>query len=371
MNTKALAGSVGIFIVGAVVGQFVGRHSPGDPPSAPDHVSSIAPGSMMIPDCNPTSTETFSAPEDAFSSALAQADGEWKSVQLTAAFTRLLTHSPAEALREIDRIPVDYREQVVSMALAQLAAQEPDRVLDYIAAIDVNYATYLGAVLGVIAQRDPRRAVEIAIQNSHRDPTGAVFSALIPVLVHVDIEMAAGVVSGMDKAPATLVQQVASEYARTDPDRAYEWASAVARRHGRNSADEAVDALSMSLAMSNPEVAVDFLGRTQDATIRTSLIRAVSQQMGQQDLRSAWTWLSQYRTDASYDESARNLLYRWSYLKPAEVAELLSSIDDREIRSAVADELAAAWQRKDPSAYEAWLRRNEYPLYGNWDGLIQ
>lgn len=355
MNTKSLAGSVVIFIAGAAVGQFVGHNSRSAPPSARELVTSIAQVPIQIPDCSTTSTAAFSTPQDAFSSALSQADGEWKSVQLTAAFTRLLTDSPAEALREIDRIPVDYREQVVSAALAQLAGQQPDRALAYIDAMEADYATYLGAVLGVIAQRDPRHAVQIAIQNSHRDPTGAVFSSLIPVLVHADLEMAASVVSAMDKAPATLIQQVASEYARSDPDRAYQWASEVAGRHGRNSANEAVDALSTSLAASSPEVALNFLGRTQDATIRNSLIRAVSQQMGQQDLRSAWTWLGQYRTDASYSENARNLLYRWSYVKPAEVAELLPVIEDREIRSAVADELATAWQRKDPNAYQAWL----------------
>ena len=365
MNTRTLVSCVGIFIVGAVVGRFVGGNS--DPTSTPQPVPPVSspPVSPVVPavaqttiptrGCGPMSTEAAPTPEDAFASALAQADGEWKSAQLTAAFARLFAHAPAEALRDADRIPVDYRQQVVSAALAQVAARQPDRVLTYIEGVTVNYPIYLGAVLAVIAQTDARRAVDIAIQNSHRDPTGEVFSSVIPALIHSDLEMAASVVGAMTKPPVALIQQVASEYARNDPDRAYRWASEVAGRRGRASVIEAVDALSAGLAVSTPAVAMDFVGRTQDATIRNSLIRAISQQMGQEDLYSAWTWLSQYRTDASYSENARNLLHRWSNVKPEEVAELLASIDDREIQSAVADELSRAWQRRDPNAYRSWV----------------
>jgi hypothetical protein len=363
MNIKTLANSVGLFIVGAIVGQLVARNSSSDQSSAAEPVplvslARIDPAVTHTPiqtrDCKSAAGEAASTPQDAFASAVAEADGEWKYAQLTAAFTRLLTQSPDEALRAVDRIPIEYRQQVVSAALAQLAAHQPDRALGSIEGITANYGTYLGVVLGVIAEGNPRYAVEIAIQNAHRDPTGEVFSSLIPALVHSNLDMAASVVSAMEKPPLTLIQQVASGYARNDPERAYQWAAQSARRSGRNSVDEAVNTLSMSIALSSPEAAMDFLGRTQDATIRNSLIRAISQQMGQQDLRTAWTWLRQYRTEAAYSENARNLLYRWSYVKAEEVAELLPSIEDREMQSVVAEELARVWQRSDPNAYQAW-----------------
>ena len=363
MNIKILASSVGMFLVGAIVGQLVARNSSSDPTSVTEPVPIVSQGridpaatrtSILTRDCKSAAGEAASTPQDAFASALAEADGEWKYSQLTAAFTRLLHQSPDEALHDVDRIPLEYRQQVVSAALAQLAAQDPDRALGSIGGITANYGMYLGVVLGVIAERNPRYAVDIAVQNAHRDPTGEVFSSLFPALVHSNLDMAASVVGAMEKPPLTLIQQVASGYARNDPERAYQWAVQVALRNGRNSVDEAVHTLSMSLAVRSPEAAMNFLGRTQDAMIRNSLIRAISQQMGQQDLRTAWTWLSQYRTEAAYNENARNLLYRWSYVKAEEVAELLPSIDDREMQSAVAEELATAWQRSDPNAYQAW-----------------
>lgn len=363
MNTTTFVSYVGMFIVGVTAGQFMGEISPHGPTSASTDVSPVSRPllSRAVPADTRTvvqicrSADEVLTPEEAFSSALAQTDGEWKSAQLTTAFTRLLAHSSGKALREVNRIPIDYRQQVVGSALAQLAAQQPERVLGYLEGISDNYATYLGIVLAVIAQRDPRRAVDIAMQNTHRDPTGEAFRTLIPVLVQSNLEMGASAVGAMSKPSVALIQQVASEYARNDPDRAYQWTFEVARHNGRDSVNEAVDALSVSLAISSPELAANFLSRTPDPIVRNSLIRAISQQMGQQDLHSAWAWLSQYRTDSSYSENARNLLYRWCYVKPEEVAELLVSIEDREIRSAVADELAAAWQRKDPEAYEAWL----------------
>jgi hypothetical protein len=363
MNIKTLASSVGMFILGAIVGQLVARNSWSDQSSAAKPVPlvsqaridpTVARTSIQTSDCNSVAGEAASTPQDAFASAVAEADGEWKYTQLTAAFTRLLSQSPEEALRVADRIPIEYRQQVVSAALAQFAAQKPDRALGAIDGITANYGTYLGVVLGVLAEQNPGYAVEIAIQNAHRDPTGEIFSSLIPALVHSNLDMAASVVNAMEKPPLPLIQQVASGYARNDPERAYQWAAQSARRSGHNSVDEAVNTLSMSIALSSPEAAMNFLGRTQDATIRNSLIRAISQRMGQQDLRTAWRWLSQYRTEAAYSENAGNLLYRWSYVKAEEVAELLPSIEDRGMQSAVAEELATAWQRSDPNAYQAW-----------------
>ena len=72
MNAKGFVSAVGIFLMGAVVGQWVARNSPGGPTSAPKHVSPIAQAPLQISDCSPTSSAVFSTPEHAFSNALAQ-----------------------------------------------------------------------------------------------------------------------------------------------------------------------------------------------------------------------------------------------------------------------------------------------------------
>lgn len=353
-----------MLVVGATAGFFLGHHSSQAPSSAStQRVAAAAaepidsaPAPATIPTtCLEPAQEDAPIPEQVFVTALEMSEGEDKAARLTAAFSRWLDQSPTSALRDIDRIPADYRLQVIGAALSQLAASEPGRALEYAEGITENRANHLASIVSVIAQRDPQRAVEIATGQQYRDPTGEILRSLLPVLAASNLELARSTVEHIDKPSLESIQQVANEYARTDPLGAYDWAIALAEQDGRDARSTAIEALSESIALRSVEAASDLLTRIEDPSIKVSLIRAISQRMGQEDLRSAWTWLNQYRTDAGYSENARNLLHRWSYVKPQEVAEILPTVADQEIRVAVVDELSSAWQKKDPGAYRSWV----------------
>ncbi|HEX3139838.1 MAG TPA: hypothetical protein VHQ87_07275 [Rhizobacter sp.] len=101
--------------------------------------------------------------------------------------------------------------------------------------------------------------------------------------------------------------------------------------------------------------ALDTLARTSDPQRKTALIREIAAQKAQDDLGSAWTWLTQYRGDPGYAENMRNLLYQWSYARPEHVAALLPQVQSGEAQAAAAQQLAQLWNKKDPNAYHAWV----------------
>jgi hypothetical protein len=101
--------------------------------------------------------------------------------------------------------------------------------------------------------------------------------------------------------------------------------------------------------------ALDTLARTADPQQKTALIREITALKAQDDLRTAFGWLTQHRSDPAYAESARNLLYQWSYARPEHVAALLPEVASGEAQAAAAQQLAQFWNKKDPHAYHAWV----------------
>lgn len=103
------------------------------------------------------------------------------------------------------------------------------------------------------------------------------------------------------------------------------------------------------------QTAQDTLARERDPERRRELIREITARKAQDDLGSAWTWLTQHQADAGYAENARNLLYQWSYARPEHVAALLPQVASGEAQVAAAHQLAQLWHQKDPHAYQAWV----------------
>jgi len=158
-----------------------------------------------------------------------------------------------------------------------------------------------------------------------------------------------------ERAPVSLIQQVATEYAASDPKQAYAWARSFTQSQPATAVDQIVDSVSAALAAHSVADAAAYLNEAVDPRIRASLIREIANRKSEADLREAWIWLSQYSAEDRYAENARNLLFRWAYLRPEEVASLLRNVTDAPIRNAAARELSSQWQRRDSEGYQAWV----------------
>lgn len=293
----------------------------------------------------------------AFTAALSEPPGPGRLAVLQAAFIRWTLQAPAQALAAIERIPADERQEVVAHSLAMLAQQRPEQFLNYANGITENYTTYMAAAMGILAERNAPLALALINRNQDRgDPHGVIIGAVLPALIQNDLALASETVAQMkDRASIAHLQQVAAAFAKQDPKRAYDWVNQVLADRSDIAPSQILNDITGTFVAGNPTEAANYLNRATDPMIRKSLLSEISIQKGQEDLASAWTWLNEYKTDAHYGETALNLLYRWSYTKPEEVAKLLPTVADPEVQSAAATHLSRFWQKKDPAGHQAWV----------------
>lgn len=275
--------------------------------------------------------------------------------KLQAVYNRWVRDNPAQALSQLESIRAEERREIVANALAMLAREQPEKFQAYIDGLGHDANTVLAATLGAIAEKAPQDALAWLQQNPGRDPQGELIAAVLPNLIRDDLPLAAKTVAGMEsQAPLALIQQVAVAYAQQDPAQAYAWVGTVLQQTDKPPS-QVLNEVSASVVASNPSQAANYLNRVTDPVIRGSLMGELAMQKAQDNLPAAWNWLSQYSTDDSYTGTALNLLYRWSYAKPGEVAAVLPSIADSEIQMAAATHLARFWQQRDRAGYQSWV----------------
>jgi hypothetical protein len=357
------------FLLAPVIGALIGLHlfhavHP-DPVPTPDTPATIATPATTSPlvelatifDGKPVIADIASEAEAAFIAALTQPPGPARLDLLQAAYTRWVVQAPVQALASIERLPAEERQQVVAHALTHLAQQRPEQFLTYANGITGHYTTYMAGAMGLLADSHPQLALALVQRNGERaDPHGVVFNALLPGLIRSDLALAAETVALMqDRASIAHLQQVAAAYAQHDPKRAYDWVQQVLVKRTDIAPDQLLNDITGSLVAANPSEAANYLARTTDPVIRKSLLNEIAMQKGQDDLASAWTWLGEHRADAHYGETALNLLYRWSYTKPEEVAKILPTVADAQVQGAATTHLARFWHKKDPAGYQAWV----------------
>ena len=290
-------------------------------------------------------------PQAAFSVVLQAPPGDARSEALQRSFTRWLLDAPDDALAHIASMPAEERHAVVTAAFAALALKRPSSFQQYSTTL-AEYGTDLAAVAGVIADSDPVQALRWARGNAD----AKLLAAVMPGLLRSDVTLAANAVAAMkEQAPLALVQQVAAAYARHDPAQAYTWAGQLIASRSDVAPSRLLDEVSSSLAAGDPQAAADFMNQSTDPVVRRSLMSELAIRKGQDDLGAAWTWLAQYGSDPAYADVAQNLLYRWSYTKPQEVAQILANVGDAAVQANGAAYLTQFWQRSDRSAYQNWI----------------
>jgi hypothetical protein len=301
-------------------------------------------------------TQAAMEAEAAFSAILSQPPGAARRERLKSTFTRWALEAPLYALAQMDRISTNERLEIVTAALVKLGTQKPDQFLSYADALGDHYLTYMGGALAVLVHRNPKQALRWANQDKARDPHGALMTAIMPGLIQHDLAAAIDTVSAMkERAPIALVQQVAVAYVKQDPRKANEWVVDLLKRRSDKSPLQALNETGAALASTNPEDAAMYVASIADPVARKNLIKEIANEKAREDLASAWHWLNQYQREPMYSEVTLNLLSRWSYSKPEEVAKILQTLSDQHLQTTAATILSRSWLQRDPHAYKQWL----------------
>jgi hypothetical protein len=272
------------------------------------------------------------------------------SLRMTA-IQALVNQDPELALRTAEALPAGMqRESALALVARNYGARDADAALAWARASgDQNR---LVAVLQGIAQRDPGRAIDLAVAL---EPEPVRMQALRSIV------LGGGALSGGGAALAdrvlalpdaglrsSVLRPLLSMWSATAPDAAMDWLIA-----------HAVDVpgsyqqVGQQLARSNPARAAELTARIP-STARTEWIRGVAEGYAQTDPQGAATWLAQYRADPVYSAAVGSVAAGLSASDPPAAARLLATATDKSAAMQAAYAVASRWAQLDPQAAAAW-----------------
>lgn len=276
--------------------------------------------------------------------------------EIEAAYQRWLLVSPGEALRVAALLPPEHSRRIQSKALALLAEHDLATFLRYAN----GQQDQLPAILAWVADSNPHVALHLMtlLPEVDADTKRKWMAAMLPRLVAVDPSMAAQAVTATGN-PLTLdqVQQVTAGYARKDMALALQWAAQVLAARNSSlsvSANQAMRDVVSSLVASAPDAAEQFLLQPGNEHLKQEFELEIAMLKARDDLAVGWAWLQKRETPTA-QLSGAELLYRWSYTRPQEVARILSMLAPSPIQEQIATQLGRNWSRKNSSSFDVWV----------------
>lgn len=164
--------------------------------------------------------------------------------------------------------------------------------------------------------------------------------------------------------------QIASEWARQDPDGALSWAQGL---EGRD-ASSAIGSIFRQVAAEDPAQAAEMaLGLEDEA--RAGAYRSIAREWGQQDWAAAESWVAGLPADER-DAAMAQALRGLAGEDPARAAQEVASLPEGEDRSSAVRTIAEQWSEENPAAAAEWLvqqdgdevSRSMRDVMSNWVG---
>jgi hypothetical protein len=297
-----------------------------------------------------------------------------------AAFDEILDVDVDQMLVLADRLPASLRDGTRRTALMRLAEENPRRALDYVAEISAGsyrdvllmsiargYARsdpdaalawargfdspILDRVLWVVAERDPARAVEMALAMESASERLQAMQALL-YNGQVDPRAFADRVLALPDSGLRdqAVQMLAGVWISRDADAAFDWLVGNAVRIGVGSFTE----LAQQLGYHDPIAAARVANRIP-SNARGAWIQGVASSYGRADPQGALAWIEQFEGTPGYDVAVSELVQTAAAHDPQAAARLLASVSDpsRGYRGA-AGSVAYYLARQNPAAAAQW-----------------
>jgi hypothetical protein len=328
-----------------------------------------------------------SAPEEAFGHLAALGSELTQPGVLGGAITDLARADPARLLSAANGLPTELRRMAESTALRQLAERDPLAALLYLErmpagverqmltqAIARSYGMHdpaaalawaraqpgaqnlVGAVIGGIAEHDPNRAVDLALElRSPMERMQAIqFAAMTGARQDSTAEAIANRLLAIDDSSVqnALAYGVIANWASRSPDGAMNWLLANGQRTDPNTFMQ----VGQHVAMRDPRAAVAYTAQVPSAA-REPWIRGVAQGYAQNDPQGAIDWLGQFRGEQWYDRAATTVAMHVAQRDGAAAARIFEGLDPARIGpegEQLANVIASNWANHDPAAAAEW-----------------
>jgi hypothetical protein len=266
------------------------------------------------------------------------------------ALMRLAEENPLRALDYVAEIPAGSYRDVLLMSIARgYARNDPDAALAWARGFDSHI---LDRVLWVVAERDPARAVEMALAmesaSERLQATQALlYNGQVDPRVFADRLLAMPDSGLRDQA----VQLLAGVWVARDADAAFEWLVGNSVRIGVASFAE----LAQQLSYQDPIAAARVANRIP-SNARGAWIQGVASSYGRADPEGALAWIEQFEGVPGYDVAVSELVQGAAAHDPQAAMRLLASVSDTSLGSyrGAAGSVALYLARQDPAAAAQW-----------------
>jgi hypothetical protein len=276
--------------------------------------------------------------------------GEQRDIALRAAIQAWGSEDPYGALAFVERLgPGRDRDTLLRAIGQEIGRQDPNGALAWFRSLDSSPQGLYGSILQGVAQREPQRALELALESG--DPSAVLLTSMAVRSGEVSFaDLGARVLAMESGGPRDeRVQTLMNTWARKDPEEAMSWLVS----HGGDLSRDALSRAAETLARQNPGAAI---GATQSlpAEHREAWVRAVALGYAQTDPAGAKSWMEQYRGQAVFDAGMTAIVQVSATRNPADAAAMLPSFTDATTRERAATTVAQRWTERDSRAAHDW-----------------
>jgi hypothetical protein len=233
------------------------------------------------------------------------------------------------------------------------ASRDPEGALAWARALQPPQPGVMGAVISGLADKDPARAFDLAIDLASPQEQTQALQTVVSLAIQRDPASTGPLLERVLAMPNSaqrqmLVQMALNSLASNDPDKAAEWLVA-----NPVQAPNAVQQVASTFARMDPARAASYSSRlTGDA--RVAWLRGVANTYAQVDSRGALEWVEQLRGTPEYDETAFAVLQAATAQDFAATTRLIESISREDYQRLGIQSLATRWANTDPAAAANW-----------------
>jgi hypothetical protein len=274
----------------------------------------------------------------------------------SAAVRQLAEQDPLAATRYLAQLPPGMERQSMTQLIARsYGKRDPAAALAWARALPEQ--NLVAAVIGGVAENDPRRALDLALSlDAPAERMLALQTTLMRAAMASDADAAAIAdrVAALDDAslrnlPAMMLLP---QWASRSPESATRWLLA----NGSTLSPDAFRQVGERVAARDPRIATAYVSQIPPDS-REAWIRGVVQGYAQSDARGAVEWLGQFRAEAWYTGEAPALAMAVAQHDGAAAARLLDEVtpsDSGPETAMFAAQIANAWANRDPPAATEW-----------------
>ncbi len=284
-------------------------------------------------------------------------EGSIKRTARIALLSALAQTSPSEALAMISADPSLAKREYWNAIFSQMAARDPRGAIE--AAMQLPAGQSRNDAILSLAQSwsrvDPEAAASWLTQLPPSATRNQALRNLIPQFAQTNPEAALNLAMS-NLLPANdrnyIISQAMSVWAGRDQAAALSWAQQLPEGIYRRSA---LVSIASRMAQDNPQAAIDFAMKEGNSQTRTQMLSGVLQQWLSSDPYSGIAWL-QSNHDKVQPATLQNLVHNLVNTNPQQALGMIQWLPEGPMQRSSYNLVASTWARNDPSAAESWLR---------------